>query len=207
MLKFQPGLLTTSNPHPGQSHPLALLCATPPRDEVAWGENGDEAASRAVLISSTVYISLKLYCLPGCKNVHVITPLYLTCILISYLDPTKGCVRQRRDVFFLLDGSGSITQSYFEKMKKFLVKLVEQLDVGPQGTHVGLLQFSHSLKTKIEFGFGEHKTFEEVKNAILQMRYQEGGTDTGNALEIVNKKVSYRYKYGDQTSRLGIQLC
>jgi hypothetical protein len=77
-------------------------------------------------------------------------------------------------------------------MKHFLIKLIGKLDVGPQGTHVGLLQFSHSLKTRIEFDLGEHRTFEEVRAAILKMRYQEGGTDTGNALELVNRKVSFR---------------
>jgi hypothetical protein len=93
-------------------------------------------------------------------------------------------------VFFVLDGSGSITLSYFEKMKSFLIRLIEQLDVGSQGTHVGLLQFSHSLKTKIEFSLGEHNTFEKIKEAISKMPYQEGGTDTGNALEVVNTEVS-----------------
>lgn len=75
-------------------------------------------------------------------------------------------------------------------MKYFLIKLIEQLDVGPQGTHVGLLQFSHSIKTKIEFNLGEHKTFKKIEEAVANMPYQEGGTDTGNALEIVNTKVS-----------------
>lgn len=93
-------------------------------------------------------------------------------------------------MFFVLDGSGSITQSYFEKMKFFLIHLIKELDVGPQSTHVGLLQFSHSIKTKIEFNLGEHQTLESVKEAILNMRYQEGGTDAGDALEIVNTKVS-----------------
>ena len=108
---------------------------------------------------------------------------------ISYLDPSKGCTRQNRDVFFVLDGSGSISLSYFERMKYFLIKLIEQLDVGLHSTHVGLLQFSHSIKTKIEFNLGEHKTFEKIKKAIAKMSYQEGGTDTGDALEVVNTKV------------------
>ena len=99
-------------------------------------------------------------------------------------------MQQNHDVFFVLDGSGSITLSYFEKMKSFLIRLIEQLDVGSQGTHVGLLQFSHSLKTKIEFSLGEHNTFEKIKEAISKMPYQEGGTDTGNALEVVNTEVS-----------------
>lgn len=79
--------------------------------------------------------------------------------------------------------------SYFERMKHFLIKLIEKLDVSPNNTHVGLLQFSHSLKTRIEFNLGEHKTFQKIKDAIINMPYQEGGTDTGNALEIVNTKV------------------
>ena len=111
------------------------------------------------------------------------------CPSLRAMHPTKGCVRQNRDVFFVLDGSGSIRLSYFERMKQFLVKLIEKLEVGAEGTHVGLLQFSHSLKTRIEFDLGEHRTFEEIRDAILKMRYQEGGTDTGDALEVVNTKV------------------
>ncbi|CAB4000278.1 Hypothetical predicted protein [Paramuricea clavata] len=111
------------------------------------------------------------------------------CPSVRAMHPAKGCVRQNHDVFFVLDGSGSITLSYFEKMKSFLIRLIEQLDVGSQSTHVGLLQFSHSLKTKIEFSLGEHNTFEKIKEAISKMPYQEGGTDTGNALEVVNTEV------------------
>ncbi|XP_028415968.1 collagen alpha-1(XII) chain-like [Dendronephthya gigantea] len=105
------------------------------------------------------------------------------------MHPTKGCVRKNHDVFFVLDGSGSIKLSYFERMKYFLIHLIKELDVGRHSTHVGLLQFSHSIKTRIEFNLGEHQTFEEVKEAILNMPYQEGGTDAGDALEIVNTKV------------------
>ena len=85
-------------------------------------------------------------------------------------------------------------------MKQFLVKLIKELNIGPHTTHVGLLQFSHKLKTKIEFKLGEYQTLAEVKNAIDRIPYQEGGTETGNALAIVNKEVravfldfSFRY--------------
>ena len=147
---------------------------------------------------SLVEYTLSTACEPTCYNLCVYACICyrpflegpITSELISPLDPSQGCVRENHDVFFVLDGSGSISLSYFERMKYFLIKLIEQLDVGPEGTHVGLLQFSHSIKTKIEFNLGEHKTFEKIKEAIAKMSYQEGGTDTGNALEIVNTKVS-----------------
>ena len=36
---------------------------------------------------------------------------------------------------------------------------------------------------------GQYQTFEEVRSAIERMRYQMGGTETGDALTIVNEKV------------------
>lgn len=105
------------------------------------------------------------------------------------MHPSSGCTRENHDVFFVLDGSGSISLSYFIKMKHFLIRLIERLDVGLRGTHVGLLQFSHKLKTKIEFKLGQYLTFREIERAINKMPYQEGGTDTGHALETINKEV------------------
>ncbi|XP_068843778.1 matrilin-4 isoform X4 [Capricornis sumatraensis] len=95
----------------------------------------------------------------------------------------KSCSRCREghvDLVLLVDGSKSVRPQNFELVKRFVNQIVDFLDVSPEGTRVGLVQFSSRVRT--EFPLGRYGTAAEVKQAVLAVEYMERGTMTGLAL-------------------------
>ncbi|XP_045151519.1 matrilin-4 [Echinops telfairi] len=95
----------------------------------------------------------------------------------------KSCNRCREghvDLVLLVDGSKSVRPQNFELVKRFVNQIVDFLDVSPEGTRVGLVQFSSRVRT--EFPLGRYGTAAEVKQAVLAVEYMERGTMTGMAL-------------------------
>uniref|UniRef100_A0A2K5R6Y5 Matrilin-4 n=1 Tax=Cebus imitator TaxID=2715852 RepID=A0A2K5R6Y5_CEBIM len=95
----------------------------------------------------------------------------------------KSCSRCREghvDLVLLIDGSKSVRPQNFELVKRFVNQIVDFLDVSPEGTRVGLVQFSSRVRT--EFPLGRYGTAAEVKQAVLAVEYMERGTMTGLAL-------------------------
>ena len=100
------------------------------------------------------------------------------------------CSQEPRDVFLVVDGSLSIGDSDFERIRHFLTKLVKAVVVNPNMTHFGLLQFSSPEKTRIEFSLDYSHREATLLNRIKYLRYQEGtSTYVGNALKIVDEQV------------------
>ncbi|XP_032206437.1 matrilin-4 isoform X3 [Mustela erminea] len=91
-----------------------------------------------------------------------------------------GCREGHVDLVLLVDGSKSVRPQNFELVKRFVNQIVDFLDVSPEGTRVGLVQFSSRVRT--EFPLGRYGTAAEVKQAVLAVEYMERGTMTGLAL-------------------------
>ncbi len=107
------------------------------------------------------------------------------------------CSQEPRDVFLVVDGSLSIGEAHFEKIRQFLTKLVKTVVVNPNMTHFGLLQFSSRQKTRIEFSLDYSHREATLLNRIKYLRYQQGtSTYTGNALKIVEQQVSLMNIHG-----------
>ena len=102
----------------------------------------------------------------------------------------------------VVDGSGSVGAQNFEKVKEFLVKIVETLDIGQDATRVALVQFSNNPQT--EFSFNDHDDVRDLSRksanpspllsssspfhllssgAIRGIGYKTGSTQTAKALE------------------------
>uniref|UniRef100_A0A5F8G8Q4 Matrilin 4 n=1 Tax=Monodelphis domestica TaxID=13616 RepID=A0A5F8G8Q4_MONDO len=95
----------------------------------------------------------------------------------------KSCDRCRTghvDLVLVIDGSKSVRPQNFELVKRFVNQIVDFLDVSPEGTRVGLVQYSSRVRT--EFPLGRYGTADEVKQAVLAVEYMEKGTMTGLAL-------------------------
>ncbi|XP_053430652.1 matrilin-4 isoform X3 [Nycticebus coucang] len=95
-------------------------------------------------------------------------------------DSVSGCREGHVDLVLLVDGSKSVRPQNFELVKRFVNQIVDFLDVSPEGTRVGLVQFSSRVRT--EFPLGRYGTAAEVKQAVLAVEYMERGTMTGLAL-------------------------
>ena len=94
-------------------------------------------------------------------------------------------------MFLVVDGSLSIGESHFEKIRQFLTKLVKAVVVNPNMTHFGLMQFSSKDKTRTEFSLDYSHREATLLNRIKYLRYQKGtSTFTGDALRRVEQEVS-----------------
>ena len=81
--------------------------------------------------------------------------------------------------------------SFQGKIKNFLRELIRspQLNVGPDGTHLGFLTFSTEIQTKVLLGMGEKESPSELLAWLEQLTWNEvegDGTRTGMALRKIN---------------------
>ncbi|XP_029701406.1 cartilage matrix protein isoform X1 [Takifugu rubripes] len=92
----------------------------------------------------------------------------------------SACSNAATDVVFLIDGSKSVRPENFELVKKWINQIIDKLDVSDSKAHVGLVQYSSSVKQ--EFPLGRYNNKKDLKDAVKKMAYMERGTMTGHAL-------------------------
>lgn len=93
------------------------------------------------------------------------------------------CEKQRADLVFLLDQSGSINRNDYDTMKKFTTELINSFKVSEDLVRVGLAQFSSTFQN--EFYLNQYYTEQDVSKHILAMRQLGGGTNIGLALDSI----------------------
>ena len=73
----------------------------------------------------------------------------------------------------MVDTSYSIGNDFDANVKPFLENLIKnpQLNVGPDGTHVGLILFSSELKTRIALRFGQIKDANQLAGYMANLNY------------------------------------
>ena len=92
------------------------------------------------------------------------------------------------DLVFVLDSSGSIRDANpadgafdnYALMLEFVIDIVNALNVGPGGTHVGLVFFSNDAIN--EFFLNSFSTRSDIVNAIRNLTYLGGDTHTAAGL-------------------------
>ncbi|XP_076157040.1 cartilage matrix protein isoform X3 [Alosa pseudoharengus] len=94
-----------------------------------------------------------------------------------------ACSNSATDVVFVIDGSKSVRPENFELVKKWINQIVDKLDVAEKGAHVGLVQYSSTVRQ--EFPLGRFNNKKDLKEAVKKMDYMERGTMTGQALNFM----------------------
>ncbi|XP_056105498.1 cartilage matrix protein isoform X4 [Rhinichthys klamathensis goyatoka] len=94
-----------------------------------------------------------------------------------------ACSNAATDVVFLIDGSKSVRPENFELVKKWINLIIDKLDVSETNAHVGLVQYSSSVKQ--EFPLGRYNNKKALKEAVKKMGYMERGTMTGQAINFL----------------------
>ena len=85
---------------------------------------------------------------------------------------------------FLVDTSGSVGRSNFIKQQEFLANLVDGLTISPDKVRVS--QVTYGSRTYFEFDLSAHTEKEELKNALLGVRYRIfQRTRTGRGIKFV----------------------
>lgn len=85
----------------------------------------------------------------------------------------------------MLDSSGSVGQTSFQKMLNFTKAVVSNFAIGPRNTQVGIETFSSILHH--QFAMNVNKNLRSLLTAIDKIPYQSGGTYIGLALEYATK--------------------
>lgn len=85
------------------------------------------------------------------------------------------------DFVFVIDSSRSIRPKDYEKVKTFIINLLQFLDVGREATRVGLLQYGSVVQP--EFSLNTYTSRAEVEQAVRNMEHLATGTMTGLAIQ------------------------
>ncbi|XP_063427267.1 collagen alpha-1(XII) chain-like [Mytilus trossulus] len=89
------------------------------------------------------------------------------------------------DLAFMIDASGSVGSANFRKMKSFVSNSVSHFTIGPNDAQVGVITFSS--QPHFQFALNKHTDKSSLSNAIQNIPYQSGGTNTDIALTYIEK--------------------
>ncbi|NXX45751.1 MATN1 protein, partial [Tricholaema leucomelas] len=91
------------------------------------------------------------------------------------------CRTKPTDLVFIIDSSRSVRPQEFEKVKVFVSRVIEGLDVGPNSTRVGVINYASSVKN--EFSLKTHQTKAGLLQAVRRIEPLSTGTMTGLAIQ------------------------
>ncbi|XDV42634.1 hypothetical protein PO909_011260 [Leuciscus waleckii] len=98
------------------------------------------------------------------------------------------CKGAKADLVFLIDGSWSIGDESFAKVRQFVFSMIGAFDViSHEGMQVSFVQYSDDAKT--EFKLNTYHDKGMVLSALQMVNYRGGNTKTGSALKHVGDKV------------------
>lgn len=80
-----------------------------------------------------------------------------------------------------MDGSYSVGPENFEIVKKWLVNITKNFDIGPKFIQVGVVQYSDY--PVLEIPLGSHESGENLMAAMESIHYLGGNTKTGKAIQ------------------------
>uniref|UniRef100_A0A3B3VEC5 Matrilin 2 n=1 Tax=Poecilia latipinna TaxID=48699 RepID=A0A3B3VEC5_9TELE len=143
-----------------------------------------------------------------CSLVILIT-LYVTgvlkkCIANVFQDQyllSNPCKATALDFVFVIDSSRSIRPEDYDKVKTFIINLLQFLDVGLNSTRVGLLQYGSVVQP--EFSLNTHTSKAQVEEAVRNMQHLATGTMTGLAIQYT-MEVAFTEEQGARPKSLQI---
>ncbi|XP_051872915.1 collagen alpha-6(VI) chain-like [Pristis pectinata] len=93
------------------------------------------------------------------------------------------------DIVFLVDGSRNVGQAGFKRIRNFILKIVDQLNIGANRYRIGLAQYSGEPRT--EFLLNKFQTKEEVTNYLEKKYTFKGGAVAriGRGIEFINRNL------------------
>ncbi|XP_076459446.1 LOW QUALITY PROTEIN: uncharacterized protein LOC143292771 [Babylonia areolata] len=98
----------------------------------------------------------------------------------------KNCERScadRADVVFLLDTSGSVGSDNFPRIKEYVYNMMEQFNIGPDATQVGVATFSTNARA--QFYLNQYHDKRQLQDAISAIDFEYGNTNTAAGLKLV----------------------
>uniref|UniRef100_A0A8C2JHY4 Si:ch211-62a1.3 n=1 Tax=Cyprinus carpio TaxID=7962 RepID=A0A8C2JHY4_CYPCA len=109
--------------------------------------------------------------------------LHLKMKILSLI--TYPHVSAQADIVLLVDSSGSIGESDFEEVRKFLHAFVDRYNLRPDKVRVGLAQFSDIPYQ--EFLLGDYSDKRDLHHKLNDLIYRRGGPNPGLALTFIRE--------------------
>ncbi|KAJ7406484.1 Cartilage matrix protein [Willisornis vidua] len=97
--------------------------------------------------------------------------------------PALKCRTGPLDIVFVIDSSRSVRPFEFETMRRFMIDIISNLDVGPNATRVGVIQYSSQVQNI--FSLKTFFTWADMEKAINSIIPLAQGTMTGLAIQYV----------------------
>ncbi|XP_062851497.1 collagen alpha-4(VI) chain [Trichomycterus rosablanca] len=105
-------------------------------------------------------------------------------VCIAVDDQVRAFSQKFADIFFLVDSNAPKVE--FQQIRSFLMRLINQLNVGKNANRIGLAQFSENVIE--EFLLNTNKTKSEIHAFIRTMKSKpRGARRTGNAIEYARR--------------------
>uniref|UniRef100_A0A8C9VS80 Matrilin 4 n=1 Tax=Scleropages formosus TaxID=113540 RepID=A0A8C9VS80_SCLFO len=109
------------------------------------------------------------------RNVPVLVDILQLCFLYV----ARKC--KSVDLVFIIDSSRSVRPHEFETMRKFMIDIINTLDVGANATRVGVVQYSSQVQNV--FSLKSFSKKQDMVKAINQIIPLAQGTMTGLAIQ------------------------
>ncbi|XP_051813133.1 matrilin-2 [Acanthochromis polyacanthus] len=133
-------------------------------------------------------LALGFFCLLCCDAVRLdrrrpkpITARALNETTVQTKAMENHCKAIPLDFVFVIDSSRSIRPNDYEKVKTFIINLLQFFEVGSDATQIGLLQYGSVVQP--EFSLNTYTTKTEVEQAVRNMKHLASGTMTGLAIQ------------------------
>nr|XP_045002854.1 collagen alpha-3(VI) chain isoform X1 [Jaculus jaculus] len=137
---------------------------------------------------SLVYLMDDFSSLPALPQ-QLIQPL-TTYVSGNVVEVPLAQPESKRDILFLFDGSANVV-GQFPAVRDFLYKIIEELDVKPDGTRIAVAQYSDDVR--VESRFNEHVNKPEILNLVKKMKIKTGkALNLGYALDYAQRYIFVR---------------
>uniref|UniRef100_A0A8C6M8V0 VWFA domain-containing protein n=1 Tax=Nothobranchius furzeri TaxID=105023 RepID=A0A8C6M8V0_NOTFU len=123
------------------------------------------------------------------------------CKVFFHKSQQNPCEATPLDFVFVIDSSRSIRPNDYEKVKTFIIQILQFLDIGHNSTRVGLLQYGSVVEP--EFSLNTYNSRAQVEQAVRDMKHLATGTMTGLAIQYT-MEVAFTKKQGARAVHLHI---
>ncbi|XP_046370541.1 collagen alpha-1(XII) chain-like [Haliotis rufescens] len=135
--------------------------------------------------------------------------LLLAFVAATVADPQyivgSKCPDKPADIVFVLDGSGSQGQANFGKELDFVSNFTKNFNIGPSTVQISVVQFATSVRNEFSLKDGHSST--TLINSISNIKWLNGETYTGDALNYVNRNSFQKVNGGrDHVAKVVIVL-
>ncbi|XP_060081054.1 uncharacterized protein LOC132560404 [Ylistrum balloti] len=98
----------------------------------------------------------------------------------NLLSTPSSCLQNPADVVFMVDSSSNVGNINFMKMQNFIKNTVADMNIQPNGVHVGLMQYSSYPSS--QFPLNQYTNRGDVLKAVEHLSLMGGGSNTADAI-------------------------